>query len=228
MRRRPRRTWETVFKALAGLIAALGLFTFASGVEARTVRIVAFGDSLTAGYGVPRPAAFPSQLEAALKDKGLDVKVENAGVSGETAPQGLARLDWSIPDGTDAVIVELGANDMLRGLDPATTRKALTEIVQRLKKRGIRVLLAGMRAAPNLGKPYRETFDAIFPELAAAEGVLLYPFFLDGVAGEARLIQPDGLHPTPEGVRRIVAGILPKAQELVAQVLVTQVKEAKP
>ncbi|MFG1282099.1 arylesterase [Xanthobacter autotrophicus] len=186
--------------------------------EARTVRIVAFGDSLTAGYGLPASAAFPARLEAALKAKGLDVRVENAGVSGETASQGLARLDWSIGEGTDAVIVELGANDMLRGLNPATTRAALTEIVQRLRARGITVLLAGMKAAPNLGKPYQETFDAIFPELAAAEGVLLYPFFLDGVAGDRSLIQPDGLHPNAEGVRRIVSGILPKAEELVAQV----------
>ncbi|MFG1305047.1 arylesterase [Xanthobacter autotrophicus] len=208
-------------------MAALTLLTFTSGLpasglamaaEARTVRIVAFGDSLTAGYGLPASAAFPARLEAALKAKGLDVKVENAGVSGETASQGLARLDWSIGEGTDAVIVELGANDMLRGLNPATTRAALTEIVQRLRARGITVLLAGMKAAPNLGKPYQETFDAIFPELAAAEGVLLYPFFLDGVAGDRSLIQPDGLHPNAEGVRRIVSGILPKAEELVAQV----------
>ncbi|MFG1319701.1 arylesterase [Xanthobacter autotrophicus] len=208
-------------------MAALTLFTFTSGLpasgravaaEARTVRIVAFGDSLTAGYGLPASAAFPARLEVALKAKGLDVKVENAGVSGETASQGLARLDWSIGEGTDAVIVELGANDMLRGLNPATTRAALTEIVQRLRARGITVLLAGMKAAPNLGKPYQETFDAIFPELAAAEGVLLYPFFLDGVAGDRSLIQPDGLHPNAEGVRRIVSGILPKAEELVAQV----------
>ncbi|WP_394259582.1 arylesterase [Xanthobacter autotrophicus] len=204
-------------------MAALALFTFASGVsampaQARTVRIVAFGDSLTAGYGLPASAAFPARLEAALKAKGLDVSVENAGVSGETASQGLARLDWSIGEGTDAVIVELGANDMLRGLNPAATRTALSEIVRRLKTRGITVLLAGMRAAPNLGRPYQETFDAIFPELAAAEGVLLYPFFLDGVAGERTLVQPDGLHPNAEGVRRIVAGILPKAEELVGQV----------
>ncbi|MEP9354602.1 arylesterase [Xanthobacter sp. KR7-65] len=200
------------------MIAAVGLFTFASAAAAAPVRIVAFGDSLTAGYGIPRSAAFPARLEAALKAKGLDVRVENAGVSGETATQGLARLDWSVPQGTDAVIVELGANDMLRGLDPATTRKALAEIVARLKARGIHVLLAGMKAAPNLGRPYQETFDRIFPDIASAEGVLLYPFFLDGVAGNRTLNLQDGLHPTPEGVDRIVAGILPKAQELVAQV----------
>ncbi|MDI4664452.1 arylesterase [Xanthobacter autotrophicus] len=202
-------------------MAVLALFTFASGraegAETRPVRIVAFGDSLTAGYGLPASAAFPARLEAALKAKGLDVRVENAGVSGETSSQGLARLDWSIGAGADAVIVELGANDMLRGLPPETTRKALAEIVQRLKARGITVLLAGMRAAPNLGKPYQDAFDRIFPELAAAHGVLLYPFFLDGVAGQSALIQPDGLHPNAEGVQRIVTGILPKAEELVAQ-----------
>lgn len=215
----PRRfPWETAFKAVAGLTAALLLFTFASAASAASVRIVAFGDSLTAGYGIPRSAAFPARLEAALQAKGLDVRVENAGVSGETAPQGLARLDWSVPAGTDAVIVELGANDMLRGQDPAGTRKALAEIVRRLKARGIQVLLAGMRAAPNLGRPYQETFDRIFPELASAEGVLLYPFFLDGVAGQRALLLPDGLHPSPEGVDRIVAGILPTAEELVARV----------
>jgi acyl-CoA thioesterase I len=209
--------WDLSFKAVTGLIAAFLVFTFASGVEAATLRIVALGDSLTAGYGIPRTAAFPARLEAALKAKGLDVKVENAGVSGETAAQGLARLDWSVPQGTDAVIVELGANDMLRGLDPSVTRKALTEIIQRLRKRGITVLLAGMKAAPNMGRPYREAFDRIFQDLAAAEGVLLYPFFLEGIAGDRALNLPDGLHPTPEGVDRIVAGILPTAEQLVVR-----------
>lgn len=199
-------------------MAGLVLLTFASPALARTVRIVAFGDSLTAGYGVARSQAFPAQLEAALKAKGLDVAVVNAGVSGETAPQGLARLDWSVPQGTDAVIVELGANDMLRGLDPATTRAAVTEIVQRLKARGMAVLLTGMRAAPNMGRPFQEKFDAIFPDIATAEGVLLYPFFLDGVAADGSLNQADGLHPNPQGVKRIVEGILPKAEELVARV----------
>jgi len=214
---RRHRPWELAFKALAGLMAALAVFTFASAAQAEAVRIVAFGDSLTAGHGVSDAEAFPAQLEAALQAKGLHVRVENAGVSGETASQGLARLDWSIPDGTDAVIVELGANDMLRGLDPAITRAALTAIVKRLKQRGMVVLLAGMRAAPNLGKPYQDAYDRIFPELAADEGVLLYPFFLEGVAGAPELIQSDGLHPNPQGVARIVAGILPQAEALVAQ-----------
>lgn len=202
---------------MAGLIALFFLFTFVSVAQAAPLRIVVLGDSLTAGYGIPRAAAFPARLEAALRAKGLDIKVENAGVSGETASQGLARLDWSVPQGTDAVIVELGANDMLRGLDPAVTRKALTEIVQRLRRRGIAVLLAGMKAAPNMGRPYREAFDGIFPELAAAEGVLLYPFFLEGVAGAPALNLPDGLHPNPEGVDSIVAGILPMAEQLVTR-----------
>ena len=188
-------SWERAFKAVAGLIAAFLVFTFASVAQAAPLRIVAFGDSLTAGYGIPR----------------------SAGVSGETASQGLARLDWSVPQGTDAVIVELGANDMLRGLDPAVTRKALTEIVQRLRKRGITVLLAGMKAAPNMGQPYREAFDSIYPDIAASEGVLLYPFFLEGIAGDRALNLPDGLHPNPEGVDRIVAGILPTAEQLVAR-----------
>lgn len=206
-------------KARGGALAVLlALFTFASPALAREVRIVAFGDSLTAGHGIAKKDAFPAKLEVALRAKGYDVAVVNAGVSGETAPQGLARLDWSVPDGTDAVIVELGANDMLRGQSPEIARNALTEIVQRLKARGIRVLLAGMRAAPNLGPDYRARFDPIYPDIAKAEGVLLYPFFLEGVTGDPALNLPDGLHPNPRGVDRIVAGILPKAEELVGEV----------
>lgn len=200
---------------MARLLALMAMvFTFASAAAADPVRIVAFGDSLTAGHGIPKAEAFPAQLQRALRAKGLNVEVVNAGVSGETAPQGLARLDWSVPDGTDAVIVELGANDMLRGQSPAVAAKALSEIVRRLKDRGILVLLAGMRAAPNLGADYRARFDAIYPEIAARENVPLYPFFLDGVAGDPSLNLPDGLHPTPMGVARIVAGILPQAEAL--------------
>ncbi len=193
------------------------LITIASPALARTVRVVALGDSLTAGYGVGPKEAFPVQLEAALRARGHDVAIENAGVSGETATQGLARLDWSVPQGTDAVIVALGANDMLRGLPPKVTRAALTQIVERLKARGIRVLVAGMRAAPNLGAAYAGQFDPIFPEVAGAQGVLLYPFFLEGVAGDPALNQKDGLHPNPKGVAVMVEGILPKAEELLAQ-----------
>jgi acyl-CoA thioesterase-1 len=189
----------------------------AAGAE-RPVRIVALGDSLTAGLGLPADAAFPAKLEQALKAKGLAVEVNNAGVSGDTASGGLARLDWSVPDGTDAVIVELGANDMLRGIDPRVTRRALEEIVRRLTERRIAVLLAGMRAAPNLGPDYGRDFETGYSELAARYDLLLYPFFLDGVAAEAKLNQGDGLHPTAAGVDAIVARILPKVEELVARV----------
>jgi acyl-CoA thioesterase-1 len=183
----------------------------------RPVRIVALGDSLTAGLGLPVNAAFPAKLEQALKAKGLAVEIMNAGVSGDTASAGLARLDWSVPEGTDAVIVELGANDTLRGIDPKVTRQALGEIVRRLRGRGIAVLLTGMRAAPNLGPDYGRDFEAIYSALAAENDLLFYPFFLDGVASDSKLNQRDGLHPTAAGVDAIVARILPKAEELVAR-----------
>jgi acyl-CoA thioesterase-1 len=181
----------------------------------RMVRVVAFGDSLTAGLGLPADAAFPAKLERALRDKGFGAEIINAGVSGDTASRGLVRLDWSVPDGTDAVIVELGANDMLMGVDPSVTRKALAEILRRLSERQIPVLLAGMRAAPNLGADYGRAFEAIYPDLAAQNNVPLYPFFLEGVAAEATLNQTDGLHPTAAGVDVIVARILPMVEELV-------------
>ncbi len=193
--------------------------TFASALpaSAKTIRLVAFGDSLSAGYGLPRPDAFPAKLEAALKARGYDVSVTNAGVSGDTTTAGLARLDWSVPAGTDAVIVELGANDMLRGQDPVLARKNLSEIIARLKARKLPILLAGMRAAPNYGADYQRAFDAIFPELAAQNGVLLYPFFLEGVTGDRSVLLADGLHPNAAGVDRIVAGILPEVEKLIAQ-----------
>jgi acyl-CoA thioesterase-1 len=184
----------------------------------RTVKVVAFGDSLSAGYQLPASAAFPAQLEKALKVKGVAVEIANAGVSGDTASGGLARLDWSVPEGTDAVILELGANDMLRGVDPKITRKALADIVSRLKARHVEVLLCGMRAAPNLGADYARAFDAIYPELAQANGLLLYPFFLDGIVTDAKLNQRDGLHPTAAGVAVIVEKIMPKVEELLARV----------
>jgi acyl-CoA thioesterase I len=186
-----------------------------AGATDRIVRVVALGDSLTAGLGLPANATFPTKLERALRDTGCDVEVVNAGVSGDTASGGLARLDWSVPDGTDAVIVELGANDMLRGVDPSVTRAALGEILRRLSERRIPVLLVGMRAARNLGPDYGRTFEAIYSDLAEREDVLFYPFFLDGVATEPMLNQPDGVHPTAAGVDIIVARILPKARELV-------------
>jgi acyl-CoA thioesterase I len=198
-------------------LAAPGLAATASAAD-RPVKIVALGDSLTAGLGLPPDAAFPARLAKALGAKGVAVEIVNAGVSGDTATGGLARVDWSIPDDTDAVIVELGANDMLRGIDPKITREAMEAIVKRLKERGLPVLLAGMRAAPNYGADYVRDFDAIFPDLAKKYGLVFYEFFLDGIVADRALNQPDGMHPTAAGVDRIVERILPKVEELVAQV----------
>jgi acyl-CoA thioesterase I len=182
------------------------------------VRIVALGDSLTVGYGLPDSDGFVPRLQAALAAKGIAADIANAGVSGDTASDGLARLDWSVPEGTDAVIVELGANDMLRGINPQVTRNALDGILARLAQRHIAVMLCGMKAAPNLGAQYGRAFDGIYPELAARYAALLYPFFLDGVAADAAHTQPDGLHPNAAGVGVIVGRILPKVEELVARV----------
>ena len=184
----------------------------------RPVRIVVLGDSLSAGLGLSAAEAFPAKLARALKAKGIAAEVSNAGVSGDTASGGLARLDWSVPEGTDAVIVQLGANDALRGVSPNVTRGALDQIMRRLKERRIEVLLAGMLAPRNLGNNFARDFDSIYPELAEKYGALLYPFFLDGVATLARLNQSDGLHPNAEGVDMIVKGILPKVEELVIRV----------
>jgi acyl-CoA thioesterase-1 len=184
----------------------------------RPLKIVALGDSLTAGYGLPAEAAFPVKLERALTAKKFAVEIANAGVSGDTASDGLARLDWSVPEGTDAVILELGANDALRGIDPQLTRAALEAILRRLQQRGIAVLLVGMQAPRNMGADYVRAFDAIFPDLAAACRTIFYPFFLDGVATDPALNQSDGLHPTAAGVDKIVARLLPKAEELIARV----------
>ena len=156
-------------------------------------------------------------MQKALAAKGIAAEIVNAGVSGDTASGGLSRLDWSIPDGTQGVIVELGANDALRGTDPAVTRKAIDQILAKLKERGIPVLLAGMRAPPNLGPDYGAKFDPIYPELATQYGALFYPFFLEGVAAERGLNQGDGIHPTAAGVDVIVKGILPKVEELIAR-----------
>jgi acyl-CoA thioesterase-1 len=211
---------------LAALLCLLTAAAAAEGQSARLadspVRIVVLGDSLTAGLGLPANASFPAKLESALRKKGLAVEITNAGVSGDTAVGGLARLDWSVPPGTDAAIVELGANDMLRGIDPKVIRAALAEIVRRLKERHIAVLLAGMRAAPNLGPDYGRQFERIYSDLAAQEGVMLYRFFLDGVAAEVKLNQPDGLHPNAAGVEEIVRRMLPGVEELVSRLRMKQ------
>ncbi|MEM9470384.1 MAG: arylesterase [Pseudomonadota bacterium] len=177
--------------------------------------IVALGDSLTAGYGLPPEDAFTTRLEQRLKQNGLNVEVVNAGVSGDTSKGGLARVDWSVPDGSDLVIVELGANDALRGISPAETAKNLDAIVTRLKQRGISVLLAGMLAPPNMGKEYEDAFNAIYPELAEKHGVELYPFFLDGVAADPKLNQADGIHPNAAGTGVIVERLSPMVDKLV-------------
>jgi acyl-CoA thioesterase I len=205
--------WRALVQALAlAAVLALGIGEPAS---ARTLSLVVLGDSLTAGYGLPPGKAFPDQLQAALSARGWDVKVVNAGVSGDTVEDGLARYDWAVPADADALIVELGANDMLRGLPPDGTKTALAAILDRAKAAHLPTLVAGMRAAPNLGPEYVHAFDAIFPTLAGASGALFYPFFLDGVAGDPKLNQPDGLHPTAAGAAVIVNRILPAVEDLL-------------
>jgi acyl-CoA thioesterase I len=184
----------------------------------RPIKMVVLGDSLSAGLGLQASAAFPERLQKALKDKGIDIDMTNAGVSGDTSSGGRDRLDWSVPEGTEAVILELGANDALRGIDPKLTRGALSDILTRLKARKIAVLLCGMVAPPNYGSDYSARFNAIYPDLAKAFAVPLYPFFLDGVAADARLNQADGMHPTPEGVDVIVKNILPSVEALVGAI----------
>jgi acyl-CoA thioesterase-1 len=181
------------------------------------VKILALGTSLTQGYGLPPGTEFTTQLQAALKGAGIDASVANAGVSGDTSADGLSRLDWSLADHPDAVILELGSNDMLRGTPPAETEKNLRAIIARLKQDRIPLLLTGMKAQRNLGPDYVRAFDAIYPRLARDNGVLFYPFILDGVAMNPKLNQADGMHPNPAGVKVIVARILPLVKQLVAQ-----------
>jgi acyl-CoA thioesterase I len=184
----------------------------------KPIKVVVLGDSLSAGLGLPASAAFPERLQKALKVKGIAVDMVNAGVSGDTSSGGRDRLDWSVPEGTEAVIVELGANDALRGIDPNVTRTALTDILTRLKARGIAVMLCGMVAPPNYGSDYSARFKAIYPDLAKSFGVTLYPFFLEGVAANAKLNQADGMHPTAEGVDVVVKNILPTVEAFLGAV----------
>ncbi|MFQ5985366.1 MAG: arylesterase [Alphaproteobacteria bacterium] len=190
------------------LVAAL-LVPAALQAAAEPVRIVALGDSLTAGYGLKTKEAFPARLEEALRSQGFAVEVLNAGVSGDTTAGGRARLDWVLKERPDLVIVELGSNDGLRGFEPAETFQNLDAILTRLKAAGVVVVLTGMRAPPNLGREYEAEFQAIFPRLAAKHGVAFYPFFLEGVAARAELNQADGMHPNARGVEAIVERILP-------------------
>ena len=222
---------QTLFKTiLVGLVAILAPTIMAPDlalsaaqtpkVAAQPVRILAFGDSLTQGYGVPPGTEFPARLERALNAKGLDVTVINAGVSGETSAGGLARIDWLLGDGQsgpDAAIVQLGANDGLRGLSSVEMEKNLDFILAKLKTRGIPVLVAGMKAPRNFGARYAADYDAVFPRLAMKYDALFYPFFLEGVALDRALVQPDGLHPNPAGVDAIVKAITPFAERLAQQ-----------
>ena len=209
------RRWVHGFVATC----AVGLWLVAAaGAAERPVRIVALGDSLTAGPQLGANEVFPARLEAALKAKGLAVEVANAGVSGDTSSGGLARLDWSVPEGTDAVILELGGNDMLRGVDPAVTRAALEAIIVRLKSRGIEVLLSGMLTAPNFGADFAREFNRIYPDLAAVHDLVFDPFFVAGVVRDPKLNLSDGLHPNAAGVAVIVNRILPKVEALIARV----------
>lgn len=200
------------------LPAALAiLFLMIQTAFAQTVTVLAYGDSVTAGFGLQPSDAFPVKLEAALKAKGIDAVVINGGVSGDTALDGLSRLDWSLTDDVDAVIVELGANDALRGLPVNQAEQALDGLLGRLAAKKLPVLLAGMRAPPNLGTDYTNAFDGMYARLATKHGALIYPFFLDGVAADPALNQADGLHPNGRGVDAIVTRILPKVEELVSK-----------
>jgi acyl-CoA thioesterase I len=202
--------------ALTALDMTLARAALAS--EGRPVKLVVLGDSLSAGLGLSASNAFPAKLQKALQDKGIEVDISNAGVSGDTASGGRDRLDWSVPEGTQGVILELGANDALRGIDPAVTRAALSDILTRLKARGVAVLLCGMLAPPNYGKDYADRFNTIYPELSKSFGVPLYPFFLDGVAADAKVNQADGIHPTPAGVDIVVKNMMPTVEAFLGTI----------
>lgn len=205
------RRFSPRWVAVACLQVALLLVALSAArpAAAATTQIVVLGDSLVAGYGLAQEEAFPARLEAALKELGHDVAVANAGVSGDTSAAGLARLDWSVPDGTDIVIVELGANDALRGLPPEQTEANIDKIVGGLKERGIAVMVAGMLAPPNMGADYEARFNPVFARVAERHGAALYPFFLEGVAAVPELNQADAMHPNAAGVDKIVENFLP-------------------
>jgi len=204
------------FKTLLSIVLLL-IVAGAGPAIAAPVKILALGSSLTQGYGLPPGTEFPVQLQAALRQAGIDAVVTNAGVSGDTSAGGLARLDWSLADHPDAVILELGSNDMLRGIPPAETEKNLRAILDKLRSAHVKVLLTGMHAQRNLGADYVREFDAIYPRLAKDTNVLFYPFILDGVALKPKLNQADGMHPNPAGVKVMVARILPYVKKLVAR-----------
>ena len=202
------------FAALLVALLHLGTAT-PNAMSAEPLKILAFGDSLTSGYGLPPGEGFTDQLGQALKDQGILAKVINGGVAGDTSADGLSRLDWSLADDPDLVIIELGGNDALRALDPKTTRANLDAILTKLQQQHRAILLTGMLAPPNLGDDYAARFNPIFPALAKQHDVAFYPFFLDGVAGNPSLVQPDGIHPTAQGVAIIVQRILPALHQAI-------------
>lgn len=215
---RLRTAWPKI-AALAAIVFSTGLmFKSASAADSRPLTLVAFGDSLTAGYLLPPNASFPAQLQVALRAKGYKVEVQNAGVSGDTSAGGLQRLDWSLQGKVDGVILELGANDALRGIDPALTSGNLDKLIARIKTTGAEVLLAGMKAPANWGDEYQKAFDAIYPEMAAKHGVPLYPFFMENVIGKDGMTLDDGLHPTEKGVAEIVRQILPDVEAMLKRI----------
>jgi acyl-CoA thioesterase-1 len=211
--------YQVVRRVIAvNLLLIASLMPLRAAESPRSIRLVAFGDSLTAGFMLPPTQSFPAQLKEALTAKGRAVDVVNAGVSGDTTANGLERFDWAVPEGTEAVILELGANDALRGLPPKKARANLEKIIARLRERNIEVLLAGMIAPKNMGSDYEREYNPIFRDLATKYGLVYYPFFLDGVAMDASLNLSDGLHPTGKGVARIVERIMPSVEELLARV----------
>ena len=203
----------------AGIVPVHATCAAAPASASGPIRILALGDSLTAGYGLADlKDSFPQQLEAALKAKGYNVAIIQGGVSGDTTTGGRSRLEWVLGEKPDAVIVALGGNDALRAVDPAVTLQSMDAIVKRIRKDNLPVLVAGMLAPPNLGKDYGDRFNAVFSKVAKENDALLYPFFLEGVAGVAALNQPDRIHPTPDGVKVMVKGILPSVEKLIGQV----------
>lgn len=204
------------FKAVVAFCVGLAALAMPRLTAAAPINIVAFGDSLMAGYELSEGDAYPAKLQAALKKEGVDVQMTNGAVSGDTTSDGLSRLDWTIPDGTDAVLLELGANDALRGLSPADTRRNLDAMITRLKERKIAVMLFGMLAPPNMGAEFSTEFNAIYPDLAKTHGVPLYPFFLDAIVTESSLKLADGMHPNPKGVDRMVEQTLPAVKTFIS------------
>ncbi len=214
------RIWRAppAFARVLRVFTLMCLFAIPAFAQKNAIVIVAFGDSLTAGYLLPPDKSFPAQLEKALKARGHNVRINNAGVSGDTSLEGLQRVDWTLAEKADAVILQFGGNDALRGFDPKVTERSLDQILEKLQARGLDVLIAGMEAPRNMGRDYADAFRAIFPRLQAKYGVLLYPFFLEGVALKPELNLADGIHPKPEGVAIIVQNIMPQVEALIARI----------